>query len=69
MGRRYSLYNTKNGEAYLETHHIIWLSKKGFDTIDNTITLCPNCHRKMHVLNKEKDIDYLKRKIRTESQN
>lgn len=24
-----------------------WLSNDGEDTIDNTIALCPNCHRKM----------------------
>ncbi|WP_296863638.1 HNH endonuclease [Thermosyntropha sp.] len=29
--------------------HIEWLSRGGTDTIDNTVALCPNCHRKMHV--------------------
>jgi 5-methylcytosine-specific restriction protein A len=34
----------------LETHHIKWLSKDGEDCIENTVALCPNCHRKMHIL-------------------
>jgi 5-methylcytosine-specific restriction protein A len=44
-----------NGEPYLETHHIIPLSEGGEDTVANTVALCPNCHRKMHVLGKEDD--------------
>lgn len=43
------------GFPYLESHHIIWLSRGGADTIENTVGLCPNCHRKMHVLDKESD--------------
>lgn len=43
------------GEPYLETHHIVWLAKGGEDTIENTVALCPNCHRRMHVQNNEKD--------------
>ena len=42
--------NTRN-EAYLECHHVTWLAQGGEDTIANTVALCPNCHRKMHVLN------------------
>lgn len=48
------------GEPYLETHHIVWLSKGGDDTCDNTVALCPNCHKKMHIVNNEEDIDTLK---------
>jgi 5-methylcytosine-specific restriction protein A len=51
--------NTK-GEPYLETHHIIWLSKGGDDTCENTVALCPNCHKKMHIVNNEEDIETLK---------
>ena len=36
------------GEPYLEVHHIIPLSQNGEDSVDNTIALCPNCHRKRH---------------------
>ncbi|MED4069582.1 HNH endonuclease [Priestia megaterium] len=55
-------FEDKNGEPYLETHHIEWLSKGGADTIENTIALCPNCHRKMHSLNLKDDIEVLKKK-------
>lgn len=48
-----------NGNPYLEIHHIEWLSKDGKDTIDNTVALCPNCHRKMHILDLKKDRIYL----------
>ena len=51
------------GEPYLECHHIEWLSKNGEDSIDNCVALCPNCHRKMHVLNDQEDIDILKKVI------
>lgn len=56
-----------NGEPYLETHHIVWLAKGGEDTPQNTVALCPNCHRKMHVLNDEKDIERLKLTTKKES--
>jgi len=46
-------------QPYLEVHHIVWLSKGGKDTLDNTVALCPNCHRKMHILNLEKDVKKL----------
>ena len=58
-------FKTKRGEHYLESHHLIWLSKDGEDTIDNTVALCPNCHRKMHSLNLEKDLKQLKMKAKT----
>ena len=33
---------------YLEVHHKIPLSNGGGDNLDNTIALCPNCHRELH---------------------
>lgn len=48
-------FKNKSGEPYLEVHHIKWLAQGGLDTIDNVAALCPNCHRKMHSLNLEKD--------------
>ena len=53
-------FSYPSGEPYLEAHHIIWLSRDGLDTLENTVALCPNCHRKMHVLDRKKDKDYLK---------
>ena len=52
-------FKDKNGIPFLEVHHIQWLSNDGDDTIDNTVALCSNCHRKMHVLDLEKDRIYL----------
>ena len=53
-------FNNKNNEPYLESHHIVWLSNDGPDTVDNTVALCPNCHKRMHVRNDEADITQLK---------
>ena len=53
-------FTTKEGNPYLESHHIIWLSEGGADSIDNTVALCPNCHKKMHVLNDRADVEKLK---------
>ena len=50
----------KDNNPYLETHHITWLSKGGEDSIENTAALCPNCHRKMHILNLECDQEILR---------
>lgn len=54
----------KKGEPYLETHHIEWLANGGEDTIENTVALCPNCHRKMHVVESEEDIKKLKQIVK-----
>ncbi|MGG3943012.1 HNH endonuclease [Peribacillus psychrosaccharolyticus] len=53
----------KNGDPYLHTHHIEWLSRGGEDSIYNTVALCPNCHDKMHIMNLEEDIRELKDKV------
>lgn len=52
-------FRDKNGDPYLESHHIVWLSKNGPDTVNNTVALCPNCHKRMHVLNDASDIKKL----------
>lgn len=46
-------------KPYLESHHIKWLSRKGPDSIENTVALCPNCHKRMHVLDNDRDIEML----------
>lgn len=53
-------FTDKNGEPYLECHHIDWVSQGGIDSVDNCVALCPNCHRKMHILNQTRDIESLK---------
>ena len=55
-------FNDVNGNPYLETHHIEWLSEGGEDSIENTVALCPNCHRKQHILNLDTDTEILKKK-------
>ena len=56
----------KKGEPYLESHHIIWLSAGGTDSIENTVALCPNCHRKMHIVADEEAVEALLKKSANE---
>lgn len=55
-------FKDKDGKPYLENHHIVWLSEGGEDTIENTVALCPNCHRKMHIVNDPADVMLLRKK-------
>jgi len=48
-------FKNRRSIPYLEVHHIEWLSRNGSDTIENTVALCPNCHRKMHILDLDED--------------
>ena len=57
-------FKNRKDEPYLENHHIHHLAKGGEDTIENTVSLCPNCHRKMHILNQKADVI----KLREEAQ-
>lgn len=57
-------FRDADGRPYLEAHHIVWLSKNGNDSIDNVAALCPNCHRKMHVLDDAQDRQILTDRIR-----
>jgi 5-methylcytosine-specific restriction protein A len=36
------------------------LCDAGFDVLKNVAALCPNCHRKMHILNVPGDVKILK---------
>jgi hypothetical protein len=38
----------KDTTPYLEVHHRIPLAIGGKDTVENSVALCPNCHRKLH---------------------
>ena len=53
----------KDGTPYLESHHVEWLSRGGEDTIENVVAICPNCHRKIHVLNEKSDNTKLKNRL------
>jgi 5-methylcytosine-specific restriction protein A len=48
-------FNDSDGNPFLETHHIVWLAREGEDSIANTVALCPNCHRRMHKLDRDED--------------
>lgn len=50
-----------DGRPYLEAHHVIPLAEGGPDIIENMVALCPNCHRKMHVLKQKEDNEILKK--------
>ncbi len=52
-------FSRKDGTPYLESHHIVWLAEGGEDSVDNTVALCPNCHRKMHIVADPEDIKKL----------
>ena len=58
--RKPAPFTNASNEPFLESHHIVWLAHGGHDSIANTVALCPNCHRKMHVVNDAKDIRKLK---------
>jgi 5-methylcytosine-specific restriction enzyme A len=52
-------FTNQDQKPYLECHHVIWLSQNGLDTLDNLVALCPNCHRKMHIVQDKNDINKL----------
>ena len=56
-------FTDKNGHPYLESHHIKWLSDGGADAIENVVALCPNCHRKMHIINDACDVERLRNRL------
>jgi 5-methylcytosine-specific restriction protein A len=41
-------FELADGRRYIETHHLIWLSEGGPDTVSNVIALCANHHREVH---------------------
>jgi len=53
-------FRDSKGIPYLEVYHIVWLSRNSEDSIENTVALCPNCHRKVHLLDNSEDIEKLK---------
>ncbi|MGG0577518.1 HNH endonuclease signature motif containing protein [Priestia aryabhattai] len=48
-------FSDKQGNPFLEVHHIKYLSKGGKDEIGNVVALCPNCHRRIHILEDTED--------------
>lgn len=56
-------FKDSKGKPYLEEHHVITLANGGPDQIYNTVALCPNCHKKMHILKNKKDFEKLQKVI------
>jgi 5-methylcytosine-specific restriction protein A len=56
-------FKNRDGEPFLEIHHIIPLAEGGQDSIENVVALCPNCHRRMHVLNLPADVVRLRNRV------
>ena len=55
-------FSGSDGNPYLECHHIDWLANNGPDAIENTVALCPNCHRRMHIVKDPEDIEKLRKR-------
>ncbi|WP_456386557.1 HNH endonuclease [Profundibacter sp.] len=47
-GNNAPFISKKDGTPFLEVHHVKPLAEEGDDTVENTLALCPNCHRKSH---------------------
>ena len=45
-------FEDREGNPYLECHHVFWLANGGPDVIYNAVALCPNCHKRAHIRNK-----------------
>lgn len=55
-------FSDATGKPYLECHHVEWLADGGSDTVQNAVALCPNCHRRMHILKTSEDVARLREK-------
>ena len=42
-----------------------WYNKDSADSVENTVALCPNCHRKMHIVADPNDVERLKTTAKT----
>lgn len=51
----------RHGKPYLEEHHVKKLADGGNDVIENVVAVCPNCHRKIHILSAEEDVVILEK--------
>ena len=46
--RKTAPFRTMLGIPFLEVHHVCTLADGGSDKVENTVALCPNCHRALH---------------------
>ena len=45
-----------DGSPFLEIHHVHFLSEGGADTIENSVAVCPNCHKELHFGKKRNEL-------------
>lgn len=53
-------FRPSSGDPFLEVHHVVWLARGGEDSVANAVALCPNCHRKMHIVDDQRDVTRLR---------
>lgn len=41
-------FHSTDGAAYMEVHHVVFLSQEGVDGVENAVAVCPNCHQSFH---------------------
>ena len=49
-------FNGSDGLPYLEVHHVRQLAEHGMDTPENSVAICPNCHRALHYGERSKEM-------------
>ena len=59
--RKPAPFKRPDGRPFLEVHHVKRLAEGGEDVPDNTVALCPNCHRMAHYGDVKKVQEKLKR--------
>lgn len=42
-------FKLPTGQYFLEVHHVLSLAEGGPDIVENTVALCPSCHRRLHL--------------------
>lgn len=52
-------FKDAKGQPFLELHHLVPARDGVSDTLDNSVALCPNCHRKMDYCATEADKEKL----------
>ena len=54
-----------NDQPYLEIHHIHQLADGGPDRPENTVALCPNCHKRVHFGSDREEVSQQLRGLRS----
>jgi hypothetical protein len=73
VDEEHTTFTTPNGFPYMEKHHLISMKfyenfENDLDDISNIVSLCPNCHRKIHLgtnIDREKLLEILFKKHET----